>query len=306
MREKDFSKIVTKNNISINGFCCEHSMTFPIYISDQEFENSIDLLLVTDENKSHYMYIKDFDRFMFHKTKNKSKKHFCGNCLQCFSSKNMLTEHKEVCLSISGAQSVRLEKGAIKFKNHFKQIPVLFKIYAYFECNLESAKSYEGSYSKEYQDHVPSSFPYKIVCVDDKFSKSIVVFRGESAAYEFIKGIFKEYDYYKKVMKKHFNKNLIMSEKEEEQFQSSNICWICKNLIDDDDEKVRDHCHITEKFRGATHWSCNTNLQLTKKVPVIFHNLRGYDSHLIFCELNKFDVKIDVIPNRLEKYMTFF
>ena len=83
-------------------------------------------------------------------------------------------------------------------------------------------------------------------------------------------------------MKKHFNKNLIMSEKEEEQFQSSNICWICKNLIDDDDEKVRDHCHITEKFRGATHWSCNTNLQLTKKVPVIFHNLRGYDSHLIF------------------------
>ena len=106
-------------------------------------------------------------------------------------------------------------------------------------------------------------------------------------------------------MKKHFNKNLIMSE-EEEQFQSSNTCWICEKLIDDDDEKVRDHCHVTGKFRGAAHWSCNINLQLTKKVPVIFHNLRGYDSHLIFCELNKFDVKIDVIPNRLEKYMAFF
>ena len=77
-------------------------------------------------------------------------------------------------------------------------------------------------------------------------------------------------------------------------------------LIDNDDGKVRDHCHITRKFRGAAHWSCNINLQLTKKVPVIFHNLRGYDSHLIFCELNKFDVKIDVIPNRLEKYMAFF
>ena len=104
-------------------------------------------------------------------------------------------------------------------------------------------------------------------------------------------------------MKKHFNKNLIMSE-EEEQFQSSNTCWICEKLIDD--EKVRDHCHMTGKFRGAAHWSYNINLQLTKKVPVIFHNLRGYDSHLIFCELNKFDVKIDVIPNRLEKYMAFF
>ena len=54
------------------------------------------------------------------------------------------------------------------------------------------------------------------------------------------------------------------------------------------------------------HWSCNVNFQLTKKVPVIFHNLRGYDSHLIFNELDKFDVKIKVIPNGLEKYMAFF
>ena len=96
-----------------------------------------------------------------------------------------------------------------------------------------------------------------------------------------------------------------MSE-EEEQFQSSNTCWICEIFIDDNDEKVRDYCHITGKFRGAAHWSCNINLQLIKEVPVIFHNLRGYDSHLIICELNKFDVKIDVIPNRLEKFIPFF
>ena len=63
---------------------------------------------------------------------------------------------------------------------------------------------------------------------------------------------------------------------------------------------------MTGKFRGAAHGNCNINLQLTKKVPVIFHNLRGYDSHLIFNELDKFDVKISVIPNGLEKYMAFF
>ena len=107
-------------------------------------------------------------------------------------------------------------------------------------------------------------------------------------------------------MNKHFNKNLIMSEKEEHLFQQSNSCWICKKLIDNDEEKVRDHCHVTGKFRGAAHWDCNINFQLTKKVPVIFHNLRGYDSHLIFNELDKFDVKIKVIPNGLEKYMAFF
>ena len=106
-------------------------------------------------------------------------------------------------------------------------------------------------------------------------------------------------------MRKLFDKNLIMSE-EEEPFRLSSTCWICEKFIDDDDEKVRDHYYITGKFRGAAHWSCNINLQLTKNVPVIFHNLRGYDSHLIFCALKNFDVKIDVMPNRLEKCMAFF
>ena len=64
--------------------------------------------------------------------------------------------------------------------------------------------------------------------------------------------------------------------------------------------------HVTEKFRGAAHWDCNINFQLTKKVPVIFHNLTGYESHLIFCELDKFDIKITALPNGLEKYKTFF
>ena len=117
---------------------------------------------------------------------------------------------------------------------------------------------------------------------------------------------FLEYKYCKKIMKKHFNKNLIMSEKEEHLFQESKSYWICGNLIDHGDEKVRDHCQLTGKFRGTAHRSSNINFHLTKKVPVIFHNLRGYDSHLNFCELDKFDVKIDVIPNGLEKYLAFF
>ena len=107
-------------------------------------------------------------------------------------------------------------------------------------------------------------------------------------------------------MKKHFNKNLIISEKEENLFQQSNSCWICKKLIDNGEDKVRDQCLTTGNFRGAAHWNCNINFQLTKKVPVIFHNLRGYDSHLIFNERDKFDVKISIIPNELEKYMNFF
>ena len=130
-------------------FGYENKLIFRIYVSDQKFEDSIDLLLLIDDDKSHYVYIKDFDRFMFHKTKNKNKKWFCKSCLQCFSSENVLIKHKEDCLSINGKQSVKLEEGIIEFENYFKQIPVLFKIYADFECNLSSVESYEGSYTKK-------------------------------------------------------------------------------------------------------------------------------------------------------------
>ena len=91
----------------------------------------------------------------------------------------------------------------------------------------------------------------------------------------------KVHKYCKKIMKDQFNKNLVMTE-EEHLFQQSNNCWICKKIIDNEGEKVRDHCHITGKCRGVFHWDCNINYQLTKKIPVIFHNLKGYDSHLIF------------------------
>ena len=98
---------------------------------------------------SHIMSIsKILINLCFTKQRKKNKIYFCKSCLQCFSSKNVLTEHKEVSLSINGAQSVRLEKGTVEFKNHFKQIAVTFKVYVDFDCNLESVESYKGFYSK--------------------------------------------------------------------------------------------------------------------------------------------------------------
>ena len=109
-----------------------------------------------------------------------------------------MTEHNEICLSINGAQSVRLEKERIKFKIILHKYHFHFKIYADFKCNLESAESYKGSYSKKYQDHIPCSFAYKLVCVDDKFTKGIVVFTGENAAYKFIKNFLRSMNAVKK------------------------------------------------------------------------------------------------------------
>ena len=152
----------------------------------------MDLLLLIDDDKSHYVYIKDFNTFMFQKTKNKNKKWFCKSCLHCFSSEKVMINHKEDCLSINGKQSVDVEEGIIEFKNYSRKLPVLFKIYECnlqnFECNLQNAEIYEGSYTKKY-DHVPCSFANKVVCIEDKFSKPIVIYRGKNAAYEFIKAI---------------------------------------------------------------------------------------------------------------------
>ena len=85
----------------------------------------------------------------FRKQKSKNKKYFYKKCLQCFSSKNVLTEHKKICLSINGAQSVKLGKGKIEFKNAFKEIQVPFETYSDFESVLTSAESNEGFYSKK-------------------------------------------------------------------------------------------------------------------------------------------------------------
>ena len=120
-----------------------------------------------------------------------------------------------------------------------------------------------------------------------------------------LKQFLKNINIAKKIIEEYFNKNLIMTEEEENLFQKSNNCWICKKFINKyNKEKVRDHCHVTGNFRGAAYRNCTVNFHLTKKVPN--NSLRGYGSHLIFNELDKFDVKIKVIPNGLEKYMVFF
>ena len=127
VQEKNFNKIEVKNNICINVFGYENRLVFPIYISDQKFKDSMGLLLLIDNDKSHYVYIKDFDRYMFHKTKNKNKKWFCTSCLQCFSSENVLIKHKESFLSNNGKESVKLEKEIIKFEIILNKYQFLLK-----------------------------------------------------------------------------------------------------------------------------------------------------------------------------------
>ena len=114
-----------------------------------------------------------------------------------------------------------------------------------------------------------------------------------------------ESEYCSDVIKKHFNKELVINKRNNKDFENSTKCWIYDNAYFDGDVKVRYHCHITGKYRGFAHRYCNISAKLNHKISVVFRNLKNYDPHLIMQELGKFNLKINVIPNRLEKYMNF-
>ena len=311
-----------------------------MYISKNNDNDCMDLLLIhsdevdedTYENKNQYVHIKDFNRFMFNKTKCKNKKYFCKSCLHCFSCEIVLDNHKSVCLSINGEQAVKLSDGSTSFTNYSGQIAVLFNIYADFECILEKCSDEQGegverakratsitntSSTIKYQNQVPCGFSYELVCVDDRFSKDVAMHRAgvddivdneerrKKSVHKFITAMLDEYEYCKKIKHRYFNQNLVMSKKDEKKFQSADKWWVCKKMFDENSIHVRDHCHITGKFRSASNQDCNINLKITNRVQVILHNIHGYDSHLIIKELGNFDVDVTVIPNGLEKYMTF-
>ena len=177
---KQYNKIETQNNININVFGYENKQTYPIYVSKEKFENVMNLLLISEDENKHYCLIKDFNRFMHHKTKSHQRKHFCMHCLQCFSSERVLTKHQEVCIEINGEQSIKMpEVGSkIEFKNFNKQMQAPFVIYADFEAITEPIhgcnQSNQQSFTEAYQKHTDCGYGYKVVCCyDDKYSKPI-------------------------------------------------------------------------------------------------------------------------------------
>ena len=327
---KQYNKIEKQNEININVFGYENKQPYPIFVSKEKYEDCINILLITEEKNKHYVLIKDFNNFMYNKTKHKERKHFCMHCLQCFSSERVLSDHKDNCITVNGMQAVKMpdkDNNILKYNNFHKQQPVPFVIYADFEAITEKISGCQPnnnkSYTEAYQKHTDCGYGYKVVCCyDDKYSKPTKTYRGKKAVYKFMEAMLDEVKYCKKVAKKEFNKPLRMTKEDEKEFQKAKECHICNKKYINEDIKVRDHCHITGKYRGSAHQECNLKLTVNPeevKIPVIFHNLRGYDSHFIMQEIGaivknhaytnkkgeKCQMNINAIPNNMEKYMAF-
>ena len=324
---KQYNKIEKQNEININVFGYEDKQPYPIYVSKEKYEDCLNLLLITENENKHYVLIKDFNKFMYNQTKHKERKHFCMHCLQCFSSERVLNNHRENCIQVNGTQAIKMptkDDNMLKINNLHKQLPVRFVIYADFEAIIEKIhgcqRDDDKSYTEAYQKHTDCGYGYKVVCCyDDKYTKPEQIYRGEKAVYRFMEAMLEEVKYCKKVMKTEFNKPLKMIKEDEEKFQKADECHICNKKYNETDVRVRDHCHITGKYRGSAHKDCNLNFQISDKIPVIFHNLCGYDSHFIMQEIGelvkkntyknkkgeKCQMNINAIPNNMEKYMAF-
>ena len=302
---KDIKKIEKQNKININVFGYSDGNPYPIRISSEKYDDHLELLLIAEEkeekaqpDKQHYVYIKDFNQFMYNFSKMKTKKYFCMHCLQCFYSVEHLENHKEECLLLNGTQKVEMPQPGTKvyFKNHQKQLPIPFVIYAAFEAITKKIDTCtppkEKSYTQAYQKHEASGFGYKVVChYNQKYSKPAVIYRGENVIEKFIRNLFEEVKDCQEVISERAKRRLVMTFEDEKDFQTSKKCWICERQYKPDEGEnipVRDHCHMTGKYRGSAHRKCNLRLQISAekiKIPVVFHNLKGYDSHFIIEKL---------------------
>jgi len=187
---------------------------------------------------------------------------------------------------------------------------VPFVIYADFECfteNISSCQPDEGrSYTEKYQKHKPSGYCYMIKCYNDKLYRPKIVkyttkSEDDDISQHFVNSIEKSvrglYSNFK------YNKKVKMTNKDRKKYDEATHCHICEKELGED--KVLDHDHLTGAYRGAAHNDCNLNYKIPKHIPVIFHNLAGYDAHLFIKNLGVTEGKVDCIPNNEEKYISF-
>ena len=319
-----FTQLENNFNLSINLFGHKAESIYPIIITKKtDGGEHVNLLLTSnDEGVNHYVWIKNFDKLCNDITNHKEPKFFCYNCINHFPSEESLVEHRKVCIVVNGKQAVKMPK-----PNSFIEagvvpaLPPPFVIYADFEsCIVPCTDGKETEHTTQLDEHVPCSFCYKVICpLDDSLSKPLKLYRGENAVYKFCEAILEEEECLHRRMDDFKKSKPILTKKDLISWNEATTCHICGNYFGDGEndaendaekcigpsQKVRDHCHVTGKYRGAACNRCNLHLKLPNFIPVIFHNLTGYDGHLIMQELGKFNRPISVIPLNMEKYMTF-
>ena len=314
MKVKDINKFekLNPNLPGVNVFSNDEYTIYPLRMTEKDCKNTIDLFLYEEDGKFHYSLIKNFSRLVRSQITSRTNEpiNICKRCLCHFTKPELLDKHIKYCSS-NKTSFVKMPgpKTYLHFTNYDKQLPIPFVVYADFECFTMPMNSCspnpKDSYNYNYQKHEPSGFCFYVKGVVNKRIKPIIYTKqsdDEDIAKIFVeklteitKGIYE--DFYCKP------KPLVMSKKNIEDFNNAVNCHICGGELGCD--RVRDHCHFTGEYRGAARNKCNLMCKKPRILPVILHNLQGYDAHLFIKQLAKIDGDLSCIPSTEEKYISF-
>ena len=315
----------------------KYEVVGPLRYSGRKLNRHVNLLLVTKDcgikddeehicdpscSKSHYCWIKNLSRLCSSQVSSRDDQlYFCDGCLVYFCTPSSLISHQQNdCkhkFSVTPTLNLKIDKfgksvaeNILKFENIEKQMRVPFVVYADFESVLKPLDTVEpnpqNSYSIKSVKHEPFSFAYFIKCSFDDTISKFELYRGSDAAQVFVSRLETDLRSLYNTYMKDIKKMAKLSAEEKQEFNDATTCDICDGSFNANDIKVQDHCHITGKKRpGAAHSICNLNFKLPNFIPIIFHNLSGYDCHLFIKELCRHGDKIDVIAQSKEKYVSF-
>ena len=308
-----FEKQNPEISISILGYN-EEEKVYPLKLSKYTgSKHDIILLLIKDGDNSHYCLVKNISALLYSQiNKHKEKRYFCLNCFNGFNTPESLNKHKEYCYNNECVKINMPPSGSfLEFKNFIHSEKAPFAIYADFESLIKPLNvcdpDPEKSYTKKYQKHEPISFCYYIKSFNESVYKSKlrIYTKKEESDYDAMDTFINWLESDVKEIANLENKDMIFTPENEKEFINASNCWLCGEYMGND--RVRDHCHFTGKFRGAACNSCNLKLKRQNNISVFFHNLAGYDSHLFIKKLGTPEEKenIDCIPSNEEKYISF-
>ena len=303
------------NVFSVN----EKNKFYPLRMTQRNPQKTIDLFLYEENSKYHYSLIKNFSRLFRSQitSRTNGQTYICKKCFTHFSKEQLFQKHISYC-STNETVAVRMppKKTMLCFNNYHKQLPVPFVVYADFECFTKPVNTCspnpEDSYTYSYQKHEPSGFCFYIKgIVPNTMFKPIIYTKTKSDETASVSEIF--VSKLAKVTNKIYNDfyrrpiPLKLTKQEQILFDKAETCHICKTplLTDKLCDKVRDHCHFTGQYRGAAHNNCNLQCRKPMILPVIFHNLQGYDAHLFIKQLACLTGELSCIPSTEEKYISF-
>ena len=317
---KDINRFEKQNpdiSISILGYN-KIEKVYPLRISEytkskEGRKHNIILLLIKEGENSHYCLVKNLSALLSSQiTKHNGQVYFCLNCLIGYDTPEKLNKHKEYC---SEKESIKITmpppETYLNFKNFVYREKAPFAIYADFESILKPITDKEKpdtniSYTNKYQKHEPVSYTFYIKSFNEDVYKSRLrsYIKEKEEDPDVVDHFINQLEEDVKKISKLGNKKLIITEEIEEDFKQATHCWICRKLLNLQD-RVRDHCHFTGRYRGAACNRCNLKYRKPDYISVFFHNLQGYDSHLFIKRLGVSEGSIECIPNNEQKYISF-